>query len=197
MRIDPVEWWRVEGGEGERVRVRESRIIKRQREWRTEVEDRLKVESWARLHSLPPPKQPSSSLLNTPPQASSCIASLFYIDLLSIPTKVTCSYSLQLTPTLLLTNIYTRQDHDIQIVMASPQAQMQTPPLLSRRSSGAKSLSLDLSDLPALITPSPPSNTLLITVRYLPTLSICPSWKGMGLLTGTSESRPPHHLRTA
>jgi len=45
--------------------------------------------------------------------------------------------------------------------MASPQ--MQTPPLLSRRSSGAKSLALDLSDLPGLITPSPPSNTLLIT----------------------------------
>lgn len=34
----------------------------------------------------------------------------------------------------------------------------------SRRTSGAKTpLSLDLSDLPPLITPSPPSNTLLIT----------------------------------
>jgi Calcipressin len=40
----------------------------------------------------------------------------------------------------------------------------------SRRTSGAKTpLSLDLSDLPPLITPSPPSNTLLITVRTLRT----------------------------
>jgi hypothetical protein len=38
-------------------------------------------------------------------------------------------------------------------------------PLRSRASSGSKSpLSLDLSDLPPLVEPSPPSNTLIITV---------------------------------
>ena len=45
-------------------------------------------------------------------------------------------------------------------------------PQRSRASSGTKSpLSLDLSDLPPLVQPSPPSNTLIITVRSKPLCS--------------------------
>jgi hypothetical protein len=48
------------------------------------------------------------------------------------------------------------------------QAQIPSPQR-SRASSGSKSpLSLDLSDLPSLVEPSPPSNTLIITVCSLP-----------------------------
>jgi hypothetical protein len=49
--------------------------------------------------------------------------------------------------------------------MATMAMEISTPPSMSPRSSRRQSpnLSIDLSDLPPLVTPSPPSNTLLIT----------------------------------
>ncbi|TDZ23397.1 Calcipressin-2 [Colletotrichum sidae] len=45
--------------------------------------------------------------------------------------------------------------------MESPK--LDTRPIFSRRSSSSMSLSLDLSSLPPLVPPTPPSNTLLVT----------------------------------
>lgn len=55
-------------------------------------------------------------------------------------------------------------------MIATANMQVNPPsPLRSRASSGSKSpLSLDLSDLPPLVQPSPPSNTLIITVSSIP-----------------------------
>jgi hypothetical protein len=68
------------------------------------------------------------------------------------------------------------------LIIANMQATIPSPQR-SRASSGTKSpLSIDLSDLPPLIEPSPPSNTLIITV--------CSPWKPLGDAANPSKEPP-------